>query len=145
MEKKKIYYIIGAIAIVGIGYYLWNKNKSQVKNTEEDSEDDKEETTSKSSLKKPYVLKGKLKGAVEGVKSEESVKKLTAQELESKLQSACGKKPRLKKNKRKYEQCRANYTVKLKSQGLVAFDGTYEGVVSDSFYSSFENNWDLDL
>jgi hypothetical protein len=60
-------------------------------------------------------------------------KKLTAQELELNLQSGCGKKPSklaLKKNKEAYAKCRADLTAKLKSQGLVAFDGSYgfEGV-----------------
>ena len=28
MEKKTIYYIIGGVAVLGIGYYFWNKSKS---------------------------------------------------------------------------------------------------------------------
>ena len=32
MNKKTIMYIVGGVAVIGIGYYLWNKNK---KSTEE--------------------------------------------------------------------------------------------------------------
>ena len=58
-------------------------------------------------------------------------KKLTKDELNSKLESGCGKKPKLKKNKDKYAKCRSDLTAKLKSQGLVAFDGSYSFVGSD--------------
>jgi hypothetical protein len=73
------------------------------------------------------------------------VKKLTADELEMELQNSCGKKPLRKKNIALYNQCRAKATDKLKGKGLVAFDGTYESVVSNDFFSSFNNNFDLNL
>ena len=65
--------------------------------------------------------------------------------MESKLQTACGKKPLLKKNKVKYEQCRENYKNKLKSEGFSFFAGKTESVIAEDFYSSFESNLDLDI
>jgi Tfp pilus assembly protein PilO len=149
MERKTIFYIVGAVAVIGIGYYLWNKNKKAGEEKTEGEEKEeaevvKEETDanakSKIAIKKPIDA---IKDAVKSVQS--NVKKLTAQELESKLQSTCGKKPLLKKNKIKWEQCRTDYTNKLRSQGLISFDGTSESIVDNGFYSSFDNTLDLDL
>jgi hypothetical protein len=152
MDKKTIYYIIGGVAILGIGYYLMNKGKKPTNDKEIDADAmaldsmtlDKKEVD-KSELKEIPV---KLPATANATPTKPAPKKLTAQELESKLQSACGKKPKLKKNKIKYEECRANLTAKLKGQGLVSFDGSYSlenNVFGAGFYSNFENNLDLDL
>jgi hypothetical protein len=135
MEKKTIYYIVGGIAVLGIGYYLYNKSKKPA--TEKEATDDTAtkdvETdataTDKSATATTPATATPNKSAT-ATATTPAPKKLTAQELESKLQSGCGKKPKLKKNKVKYDQCRADLTAKLKSQGLVAFDGSYyfEGV-----------------
>ena len=131
MNKKTIYYIIGGVAILGIGYYLWNKRKKSAEEKEatDDTKTDeaKEDTATDTAVKKSDVSASKPATAPA---SKPAPKKLTAQELEAKLQSGCGKKPKLKKNKVKYDQCRADLTAKLKSQGLVAFDGSYsfEGI-----------------
>ena len=71
MEKKKLYYIIGGVAILGIGYYLWNKRKK--------SAEEKEATTETETPKKEEVApvvdtkaemsaetKKKIKQAVKG-------------------------------------------------------------------------------
>lgn len=148
MKSKKIYYIIGAISILGIGYYLWNKNKTQQKSTKKSTDDEidiyDKDTSVNVTQKRRIPVKIELKQQLSPI-SIPSVKKLTAQELEIQLQNKCGKKPKLKKNKRRYEQCRSDYTAKLKYEGLVAFDGTYESVVADSFYSSFESSWDINM
>ena len=133
MEKKTIYYIIGGIAVLGIGYYLWNKSK---KSAEEKEETDDTATTdvatdvTATDKSATAITPATATATKSTTASKPAPKKLTAQELESKLQSGCGKKPKLKKNKMKYDQCRADLTAKLKSQGLVAFDGSYyfEGV-----------------
>ena len=133
MEKKTIYYIIGGIAVLGIGYYLWNKSK---KSAEEKEETDDTATTdvatdvTATDKSATAITPATATATKSTTASKPAPKKLTAQELESKLQSGCGTKPKLKKNKIKYDQCRADLTAKLKSQGLVAFDGSYyfEGI-----------------
>jgi len=129
MEKKTIYYIIGGIAVLGIGYYLWNKSKKSAE--EKEPTDDTATTdvaTDVTATDKSATATAPATTPAPATKP--APKKLTAQELESKLQSGCGKKPKLKKNKVRYDKCRADLTAKLKSQGLVAFDGSYyfEGV-----------------
>ena len=134
MEKKTIYYIVGGIAVLGIGYYLWNKSKKPA--TEKEATDDtatkdvETDATATDGTATDKSVTTTATATAPVTANKPAPKKLTAQELESKLQSGCGKKPKLKKNKVKYDQCRADLTAKLKSQGLVAFDGSYyfEGV-----------------
>lgn len=137
MEKKTIYYIVGGIAVLGIGYYLYNKSKKTATEKEatddtatKDVETDATATDKSATASTPATATPNKSATATATATTPAPKKLTAQELESKLQSGCGKKPKLKKNKRKYDQCRADLTAKLKSQGLVAFDGSYyfEGV-----------------
>ena len=137
MEKKTIYYIVGGIAVLGIGYYLWNKSKKTA--TEKEATDDTTKTdvatdvaTDGTATDKSATTTATATATATApvTANKPAPKKLTAQELESKLQSGCVKKPKLKKNKALYDKCRADLTAKLKSQGLVAFDGSYyfEGV-----------------
>jgi len=122
MDKKKILIIVGVVAVVGIGYYLWNKSKK--------SADEKEATDDTAKTDEATDVTATAPANTPKTATAPAPKKLTAQELESKLQSGCGKKPKLKKNKEKYDKCRADLTAKLKSQGLVAFDGSsyFEGL-----------------
>jgi len=131
MKNKKMYYVIGGLAVLGIGYYLWNKNKksAEVKDaTDETTKTDVSAT--ETSVKEPATSPATSPASAPVTAPVTALKKLTAQELESKLQSSCGKKPNLKKNIALYNQCRDNATAKLKKEGLVAFDGSYcfEGV-----------------
>ena len=144
MDNKKIVYIVGGVAVLGIAYYLFNKNKSKATNDKEDEGVLKPAPAPAPSIEKPPVEKIPVeKPPVEKA----MVKKLTAQELEMQLQSACGKKPLRKKNVALYNQCREKQTAKLRTQGMISFDGTYiyEDVVGDNFYSSFNSNFDLNL
>lgn len=164
MEKKTIYYIIGGVAVLGIGYYFWNKSKSDKSketgettpvssesSNEESVTKEKEVTTSSDDTKKPILKPLNIKPVIgkDGIKNIATavakLKPISSQELESKLQSACGKKPLLKKNKVKYEQCRENYKNKLKNEGFSFFAGNTESVFTEDFYSSFESNLDLDI
>ena len=133
LKNKGLYILIGSVAIIGIGYYLWNKNKqtSDLKSNE---------------IADDVVVDKEKKLAIE-TKEELTPKliKISKEELESKLKSACGKKPKLKKNKILYNECRSKYIDKLKSQGYTSFDGGFEGVVSEEFFNQFDNGWDINL
>jgi len=124
MKNKKMYYVIGGIAVLGIGYYLWNKSKKSAEVKEATDETTKTDLGTDATLTAPTPAPTPAPAPVT------APKQLTAQELESKLQSDCGKKPVRKKNLALYNKCRENTTAKLKKEGLVAFDGSYgfEGV-----------------
>lgn len=144
MENKKLLYIVGGIALIGVGYYLMNRNKSKATTDKEDEGLLKPAPAPAPSIEKPPVEKLPVeKPPIEKA----TVKKLTAEQLEMELQKGCGKKPKLKKNIALYNQCREKLTAKLRTQGLISFDGTYtyEDVVGDDFFSSFNNNFDLNL
>ena len=156
MDKKQLYYVIGGVAVIGIsiGLYLYNKNKKADDSSE--SEDVKtksaEETTDviqKSS--KPMVKLSSIAFRPAIATATPTVElapviKLTEQELADRL-AVCGKKPKLKKNQKLYHECRGQVTDKLKSQGLVAFDGSYsfDGLLDNDFFSGFDSNFDLNL
>ena len=57
MEKKTIYYIIGGIAILGIGYYFMNKGKK----TGSESKDNAEEVDSDTDIKNGALTDGTTK------------------------------------------------------------------------------------
>ena len=132
MEKKKMYYVIGGIALLGIGYYMWNKSKKTAEVKESTDATKTDSSTDVTATETPAKVPAPASTTAPAPTTAPTTapKKLTAEELESKLQSGCGKKPKLKKNIVKYNQCRADLTAKLKSQGLVAFDGSnsFEGV-----------------
>ena len=153
MEKKKLYTIIGVLAGAGLVYYFWKKNNSS--NTKSDDEKKEEKDEPKEDAEKVSKIKfakvdiskdiKRARNSAKDVEDKPKVKQLTAEELESKLQKTCGKKPLLKKNKKKYEQCRENAKAKLRSEGYISFSGQEEGVVPSTFYSSFDSHLDLDL
>jgi hypothetical protein len=144
MDNKKLLYVVGGIALIGVGYYLINKNKKKGVEVSVTLPTDNEGDVKPIPKPAPPVEKLPVeKPPVEKI----MVKKLTAQELEMQLQSACGKKPLRKKNVALYNQCREKQTAKLRTQGMISFEGTYsyEDVVGDNFYSSFNSNFDLNL
>lgn len=144
MEKKKIYIIVGVVAVIGVGYYLWNKSKKPTEEKEATDNTKREEATSLTASENKTTPAPEPE-PVPASAPAPSPKKLTAQELELKLQSECGKKPLLKKNKTLWNNCRNDMKDKLKSQGFISFVGNYEGVVSEEFYNQFDNSWDINL
>jgi hypothetical protein len=137
MKNKTIYIIIGSVAVLGIAYYLWNKNR---KNGDLKSSEIGTDTIVEEDKKKTEISETKTE-------EKEPVKtiKISKEEFEMKLQSACGKKPLLKRNKVLYNECRQKNTEKLISQGFTSFVGDYEGVVSEEFFNQFDNSWDINL
>ena len=140
MNKKTIMYVLGGVAILGIGFYMLNKNKKTAEQKE--SLEETKDTTSVLPVS-PIATAPAPAPATPPA----PVKQLTNAELELKLVS-CGKKPKSKKNKREYDKCRSDIREGLKAQGLVSFDGSYsmdESVVEAGFFSNFENSLNLDL
>jgi len=169
MEKKTIYYIIGGVAVLGIGYYFWNKSKtdktketgettpvSSESSNEESVTKEKEVTTSKEdgvavkpSFKPLNVKVDGIKNIAGVINATSGIVKLSPQELESKLQSACGKKPSklaLKRNKEAYAKCRSENERKLTQSKVNAPNSnTLDFIGSYDMFSNFESSLDLDI
>jgi hypothetical protein len=137
MEKKTIYYIVGGIAVLGIAYYLYNKSKKPATEKEATDETTKTDVATDVATEDKAITPVTAPTPVTPTSTTPAPKKLTAQELESKL-AGCGKKPKLKKNQTLWNNCRNDMTAKLKSQGLVAFDGSYyfEGVAEKNIQNT---------
>ena len=182
MENKTIYYLIGGIAVIGIGYYFLNKNSIKLKDSEKndfsnsDLEDvdkksfEDEKTTIKAikrdsvNLKKiniPLVKINKSKESVNTIKDSikdtfnSTLKGLSKNELESKIQSVCGINPKYNfgsltkiQDSKKYNSCRLQLIDKLRSEKLISFDG-FDNLNKKKSYNllldDFENDLNLDL
>ena len=148
MDKKKILIIVGVVAVVGVGLYMWNKSKKDTQGSEEGgSEAPADATVTKSAEATP--------------ESTESVKAPLVSKKDRR--KACGIEPKkitgiltggvaminFKKRKAKWQQC-------VDAGGKASFEGDFddfqndyidfEGQVDNQFmYSEFENSLNLDL
>ena len=134
MDKKKILIIVGVVAVVGIGLYMWNKSKKDTQGgLESGAETPTDETATKS--------------AEATTETTESAKTPLTTRKEKK--KACGRKPLTKKKKAEWQKC-------VDAGGTASFEGDFddfqndyidfEGQVDNQFmYSEFENSLNLDL
>jgi hypothetical protein len=159
MEKKTIYYIIGGIAVLGIGYYFYNKSKKtglEYKEEEEISKDEKlaNEKIAEAKLAtrftasaKPFSFQQKLNESLLATASSalpvqgEGIKGLRGEDrrdFRKETRATCEEKYGSGKD---YRQCKRRV-----KDGGVAFTGDFEGMINSQFmFSEFENGLDLDL
>lgn len=168
MKNKTIYYIIAGVSVLGIGYYFWNKSKSdKSKETgestpvsseslnEESVTKEKEVTTAKEdgvavkpSFKSINVKVAGIKNIAGVINGTSGILKLSPQELESKIQSACGKKPSklaLKRHKEAYAKCRLGNERKLTQSIANAPNSNTLDFIGSDMFSNFESSLDLDI
>ena len=87
MDKKKILIIVGVVAVVGIGYYLWNKSKKTAEiGAEGNIQAPADSTTKTADAPADAPTKKPIKGRKEKKK-------------------ACGRKPLNKKKKEDWQKC----------------------------------------
>jgi|688.fasta_scaffold48887_10 hypothetical protein len=167
MEKKTIYYIIGGIAVLGIGYYLYNKSKnanSESKNTEDTQTGNvlKEENLAEQKLANEKIAEAKLASrftqsnrpvsiierlnllatATSALPVQDTgIKGLRGEDrrdFRKETRATCEEKYGSGKD---YRQCKRRV-----KDGGVAFTGDFEGMIDNQFmFSEFENSLDLDL
>ena len=126
MDKKKIFIIGGAIAVLGIGFYMWNKSK----NTTTDSSGVAEGTASGSETTADAPA---TKSADAPADSTATAKAPLTTRKEKK--KACGRKPLLGKKLKEWKQCVAE-------GGIASFEGYSDGFQNE--YLDF-SGLDLDL
>ena len=131
MDKKKIIYIIGGIAVIGIGYYLYNK--SQKKSTELGGDGSSEEGAD---------TKGADAGADEGATTPEGSSPKTGQSIKDfKGKERRGfRKDTRATCKEKYKGKDFRECMKRVKGGGVAFDGGYD---DEQYYSNIDNDFDI--
>jgi len=152
MENKNLLYIVGGIAVVGIGYYMWKKRKSampqqapvstNVKDADATAEETEPKATPIGKPKNPMASEmGTSTPASTTPASTPSTPKtqLTKNEVEFRLLKKCGVKPLLniKGSVQKYENCKNSFKADLKSQGLISFSGDRYSNMTNDFDISF--------
>jgi hypothetical protein len=155
MENKNLIYIVGGIAVIGIGYYLYKKRQATPKVSatpvaETKSEDDTAGVVAKPKMESSTAtnpLQGKpvnpnAMEVAQGMPTTTATPpastpktQLTKNEVEFRLLKKCGAKPliNIKGSALKYENCKNSFKADLKSQGLISFNGmnTYSNMTSD--------------
>ena len=164
MEKKTIYYVIGGIAVLGIGYYFYNKSKkagsedSQEENVlkDENLEEQKRANEKIAEAKlatrftasaKPFSFQQKLNESLLATATSalpvqgEGIKGLRGEDrrdFRKDTRATCEEKYGSGKD---YRQCKRRV-----KDGGSPFEGDFEGMINSQFmFSEFENSLNLDL
>jgi hypothetical protein len=160
MENKNLIYIVGGIAVVGIGYYLYTKRKSatpqqapvntNVKDADATAEETEPKATPIGKPKSPMASEtitavgtsippASTPPASTPPKATTPKTQLTKNEVEFRLLKKCGVKPLLniKGSVQKYENCKNAFKDDLRSQGLISFSGDRYSNMSNDFDISF--------
>jgi hypothetical protein len=160
MENKNLIYIVGGIAVVGIGYYLYTKRKSatpqqapvnaNVKDADVTAEETEPKATPIGKPKNPMASEtitavgtsippASTPPASTPPKATTPKTQLTKNEVEFRLLKKCGVKPLLniKGSIQKYENCKNSFKDDLRNQGLISFSGDRYSNMSNDFDISF--------
>ena len=133
MDKKKILIIVGVVAVIGIGYYMYNKSKKSAEGGAEGGAEAPADATTKSA-EAPADATASTKAPLTNRKEKKK---------------ACGRKPLNKKKKAEWQKC-------VDAGGVASFEGDFdsfekdyidfEGETDNQFmYSDFDNSLNLDL
>jgi len=158
MENKNLIYIVGGIAVVGIGYYLYTKRKSAtpqqapVNTNVKDADATAEETEPKATpIGKPKnPMASETITAVgtsippastppKATTPASTTTKLNNLEVEKRIFTACGIKPTglFKERRNQWDNCKDRTKANLKAQGLISFSGDRYSNMSSDFDISF--------
>jgi hypothetical protein len=158
MENKNLIYIVGGIAVVGIGYYLYKKRKSAtpqqapVNTNVKDADATAEETEPKATpIGKPKSpMASETITAVgtsippastppKATTPASTTTKLNNLEVEKRIFTACGIKPTglFKERRNQWDNCKDRTKANLKAQGLISFSGDRYSNMSSDFDISF--------
>jgi hypothetical protein len=133
MEKKTIIYIVGGIAVLGIGYYLYTKNKN--KSATAQSGATESGATEGGATKSATAEDGAMTPEGATPKAGQNIKDLKGKEkgaFRKDVRDICREKYGRGKD---YNQCKDRV-----KKGGVAFDGSD---IQDEFYSGMTNDFDV--
>jgi len=128
---KKIIYIFGGVAVLGIGYYLYNRNKKKSATASSDATATEGDATKSASAE----TGGNTPSGDTPAKAGQNIKDLKGKEkraFRKDVRNICNEKYGRGKD---YRKCKR----RVKSGG-VAFDGSD---IQDEFYSEMTNDFDV--
>jgi len=133
MEKKTIIYIVGGIAVLGIGYYLYTKNKNKSATAQSGATEGG--ATEGDALKSATAEDGATTPEGATPKTGQNIKDLKGKEkgaFRKDTRDICKEKYGRGKD---FNQCKDRV-----KKGGVAFDGSD---IQDQFYSNVTNDFDI--
>jgi len=138
MEKKTIIYIVGGIAVLGIGYYLYTKNKNKSATAQSGATEGgatEGGATEGGATKSATAEDGAMTTEGATPKAGQNIKDLKGKEkgaFRKDVRDICREKYGRGKD---YNQCKDRV-----KKGGVAFDGSD---IQDEFYSGMTNDFDV--
>lgn len=131
MDKKKIIYIVGGLAVLGIGYYFYKKRKT----IETPNENVGGDVGGSSSTTKPATPIETPSSATPSTTPSSTPSttptstqiQLSKTEVDKRVLKACGIRPSglFAEKRNRWDNCKDETKANLKSQGLISFDGAY--------------------
>jgi hypothetical protein len=153
MKNKNLIYIIGGLAVIGIGYVIYKKRKAIERPNENDGSGEtkskditprKPRPTLSSQVASNQNILTNLASALSPATptapptapptSTSAPIQLNNLEVEKRIFTACGIKPSglFKERRNQWDNCKDRTKADLRTQGLISFDG--------DFYTDFDGN-----
>jgi hypothetical protein len=152
MNKKNLIYIVGGLAVLGIGYYIYKKRSKAIETPNQDGSGDNRSgdvsgsgggatTPPRPSIPlfpattpvTPPVTPPVVPPATSPTPT---TTKLTNLEVEKRIFTACGIKPTglFAGRRNQWDECKDRTKANLKAQGLISFDGGFMDDFADDNY-----------
>jgi hypothetical protein len=156
MNKKSLIYIVGGLAVLGIGYYIYKKRSKAIETPNQDGSGDNRggdvsssgggaTTPPRPSIPlfpattpvTPPVTPPVVPPVVPPATSPTPTPiKLSNDEVDKRVRQNCGFKPAsfLTEQRRNWNNCKDNFKASLRAQGLISFDGGFMDDFADDNY-----------
>ena len=150
MDKKNLIYIVGGLAVLGIGYYIYKKRKA-TQGESNDGGDGGETKSEDITPRKPRTPLGSQVASNQNIltnlasalspatppatpTSTPAVIQLSNNEVDKRVRQKCGFQPAsfMTERRRSWNNCKDDLKANLRTQGLISFDG--------DFYTDFDGN-----
>ena len=150
MNKKNLIYIVGGLAVLGIGYYIYKKRSKAIETPIQDGSGDTKSESRRPKTPRPSIA---LFPATTPVTSPEVPSvvppvvppatsptptpiQLSNNEVDKRVRQNCGFQPAsfMTERRRAWNNCKDNFKASLRAQGLISFDGGFMDDFADDNY-----------
>jgi hypothetical protein len=139
MKNKKMIYIVGGLAVLAIGYYIYKKRKTTETPKENVGGDiigsnsgttkpvEPISTPSATPSETPSETPSATPSSTPAKSPTSTQIQLSKSEVEKRVLKTCGIRPSgaFKEKRNRWDNCKDETKANLKSQGLISFDGEY--------------------